>query len=64
MLECPLNRGSSNKDGRRMTFSGMHGMPLQGEEVLIQAPTGSGKTYAGLGAVLREGAERKRSVNE
>ena len=61
MLECPLEswftqQGWSPHDFQRDAWDAF----ASGEEVLIQAPTGSGKTYAGLGAVLREGAERKR----
>ena len=61
MLECTLEswftqQGWSPHDFQRDAWDAY----ASGEEVLIQAPTGSGKTYAGLGATLREGAERKR----
>lgn len=57
ITECPLEAW----------FQGRHWSPHAfqreaweaydaGEEVLIQAPTGSGKTYAGLGGALREAA--------
>ncbi|MFZ9055988.1 MAG: DEAD/DEAH box helicase, partial [Flavobacteriales bacterium] len=31
-----------------------------GEEVLIQAPTGSGKTYAGMGGLVQEALDRQK----
>ncbi|MGA0435880.1 MAG: DEAD/DEAH box helicase, partial [Flavobacteriales bacterium] len=33
----------------------------KGEEVLIQAPTGSGKTYAGLGGIIQEALKKQKS---
>jgi len=32
-----------------------------GEEVLIQAPTGSGKTYAGMGGLVQEALDRQKA---
>ncbi|MGB2135145.1 MAG: DEAD/DEAH box helicase, partial [Flavobacteriales bacterium] len=59
MVECPLEswfagQGWSPHDFQRDAWNAYG----KGEEVLIQAPTGSGKTYAGLGAAIREGVRR------
>jgi ATP-dependent Lhr-like helicase len=62
MVECPLEswfagQGWSPHDFQRDAWNAYG----KGEEVLIQAPTGSGKTYAGLGAAIREGVSRAAS---
>ena len=59
MVECPLEswfagQGWSPHDFQRDAWNAYG----KAEEVLIQAPTGSGKTYAGLGAAIREGVRR------
>lgn len=59
MSECPLEswfseQGWTPHDFQRDAWNAY----ASGEEVLIQAPTGSGKTYAGLGAILREGLQK------
>ena len=66
MVECPLEswfaqQGWSPHDFQRDAWNAYG----KGEEVLIQAPTGSGKTYAGLGAaILREGAGAQTLVTK
>ena len=55
--ECPLEAWFSERDWKPHAFQVEAWDAFdEGDEVLIQAPTGSGKTYAGLGAVLREAA--------
>lgn len=59
MIDCPVESWFASKGWQPHAFQKDAWDAFDaGEEVLIQAPTGSGKTYAGLGGALRS-AERE-----